>query len=99
MPPAVWMFVGVMVALTVVPVAITISDALNCRRHENVVARGRSQNAHFRLRPHIGKGVHILPHGLAYHEEEWTVSAPTLRTVSESNGRTHYVFGMRLPQN
>ena len=99
MPPAMWMFIGVMVALTVVPVAITISDVLKCRKQESVVAGDPSGNARFRLRPHGRRGVHIVPHGLAYHDEEWTVSAPTLRTVAESNGRTHYVFGMRLPQH
>jgi len=99
MPPAVWMFIGVMVALTVVPVAITISDAMQCRKQENVAARDRLGNADFSLRPHVRRGVHIVPRSSAYHDEEWTVSATTLRTVSKSNGRTHYIFGMRLPQH
>jgi hypothetical protein len=93
------MFIGVMVALTVVPVAITISDVLKCRKQENVAAGDRLGNADFNLRPHVRRSVHILPHGLAYDNEEWTVSTPTLRTVSGSKGRTHYVFGMRLSQH
>ena len=96
MPPAVWIFVGVMVALTVVPVAITISDVLKCR-NDNKVAAGNGQgNTHSSLRPQdIAKGINKVQCGLGDHHKEWAVSAPTLRTVSEANGRTHYVFGIR----
>ena len=94
--PAVWMFFGVMVALTVVPVAITIGDVLKCRK-DNKVGAGNSQgNTHSSLRPQdIAQGINIVHDGLGDHHREWTVSAPTLRTVSEANGRTHYVFGIR----
>ena len=96
MPPAVWMFLGVMVALTVVPVAITISDVLKCRMDNKDVARIGQGNTHSSLRPQvIPNGIHVVQYGLGDHHKEWAVSAPTLRTVSEANGRTHYVFGMR----
>jgi|SRR5215475_11020123 len=97
MPPAVWVFVGVMVALTVVPMAITITDILKCGKDKKVVARIGQGNAHSHLRSQdIPTGIHIVPYGLGDHGERWAVSSPTLRTVLEANGRTHYVFGMRV---
>ena len=93
MPPAVLMFFGVMVALAVVPVAITISDVVKCRKDNKVAAWNGQENTHSSLRPqHIAK----VQYGLgAIRRKEWAVSAPTLRTVSEANGRTHFVFGIR----
>lgn len=51
MLPAVWMFFGVMIALTVVPVTITISDVLKCRKDSTVVAGNGQRNTHSSLRP------------------------------------------------
>ena len=97
MLPAVWMFFGIMVALTVIPVAITISDVLECRKDNKDAGNGQG-SAHSNLRPRgIPKGIHTGSHGLGDHDERWTVSALTLRTVSEANGRTQYVFGTRPP--
>jgi hypothetical protein len=94
MSPAVWMFFGIMVALPVVPVAITISDVLKCRK-DNKVAAGQG-STHSSLGPQdIARGTNIVQYGLGDHRKVWAVSAPTLRTVSEADGRTHYVFGLR----
>ena len=96
MPPAVWMFLGIMVALTVFPLAITVSDVLECRKANNVIAGNGQRNTHSGLYPQdISKRIHIVQHGLGDRHNDWAASAPTLRTVSEANGRTHYVFGMR----
>ena len=96
MPPAVWMFLGVMVALTVLPVAITVGDVVKCRKNNEVITGNGQRNTHSSLRlQNISKRVHIVQHGLGDHHEEWAASAPTLRTVSEAKGRTHHVVGMR----
>ena len=89
MSPAVWIFLGVMVALAVVPLAITVSDVLECRN--------RQINTHSSLRTQgMSKGIQIVRSGPGDPHKGWALSAPVLRTVSEDNGRTHYVFGMRL---
>ena len=88
MPPALWMFLGVMVALAVVPVAVTISDVLECRNGQ--------RNTHSSLRRQdTPKGIHVVQSGLGDHHKVWAFSAPTLRSVSEANGRTYHVFGIR----
>jgi hypothetical protein len=97
MQPAVLMFFGVMVALTVVPVSITISDVLKCRKDTKVVAGYGQGHTHSSLyQQAIPNGTHIVQYGLGDRHKEWAVSAATLRTVTEANGRTHYVFGWRL---
>ena len=85
-----------MIALTVVPVAITISDVLKCRKDSRVVAGNGQRYTHSSLRPQeIPQGLHIVQYAPGDHHKEWAVGAPILRTVSEADGRTHYVFGMR----
>lgn len=96
MPPAVWMFLGIMVALTVLPVAITVGDVVKCRKNNEVITGNGQRNTHSSLGlQNISKRIHIVQHGLGDRNEEWAASAPTLRTVSEAKGRTHYVVGMR----
>jgi hypothetical protein len=97
MQPAVWISLGLMVAPTVVPIAITICDVLEYRKDNKVVAGNGQGNTQSSLRlQDIPKRIHIVQHGLGDRHKDWAVSAPTLRTVSEANGRTHNVFGMHL---
>ena len=61
-----------------------------------VVADGR-KGAHSKLRPQeIPKGIHIVPYGQSGDGKAWDVSDPRLKTLPEADGKTRYVFGMRL---
>jgi hypothetical protein len=93
---AVWMFFGIMVALTAVPVALTIGDVLKCRKDNKVVAGNGQRTTHSSLGPgpqDKAKGINIV-RSLGDHHKAWALSAPALRTVSGADGRTHYVFGL-----
>jgi len=61
-----------------------------------VVAHG-GKGAHWNLRPqNIPKGIHIAPYGQDVNGRAWGVSDPSLKTVSQADGKTRYVFAMRL---
>ena len=61
-----------------------------------VVADG-GKGAHSKLRPQdIPRGIHIVPYGQSGNGKAWTVSDPRLKTLPEADGKTRYVFGVRL---
>jgi len=61
-----------------------------------VVADG-GKGEHSNLCPQdIPKGVHIVPYGQGESGKAWVVSDPRLKTVSQADGKTRYVFGMHL---
>jgi hypothetical protein len=73
MLPAMWIFFGVMVALTVVPVAITISDVLKFRKDNKGIAGNGQRNTHSSLRPQdVSKGIHVAQYGFGEHHREWS---------------------------
>jgi len=61
-----------------------------------VVADG-GKGARSKLRAEeIPKGIHIIPYGQSGEGKAWAVSDPSLKTVHQDDGKTRYVFGMRL---
>ena len=61
-----------------------------------VVAHG-GKAASWNLRSqNIPKGIHIVPYGQDMNGKAWGVSDPSLKTVPQTEGKTRYVFAMRL---
>jgi len=61
-----------------------------------IVADG-GKGTHSNLRAEdIPKGIHIVPYGQGDEGKAWDVSEPKLKTAPQADGKTRYVFGMRL---
>ena len=61
-----------------------------------VVAAG-GKGARSKLRPEdIPTGIHIVPYGQDDEGKAWDVSDPKLKTASETEGKTRYVFGIHV---
>jgi len=62
----------------------------------NVVAdNGQSTRSKLRSQD-IPKGIHIVPYGQSDLGKSWGVSDPKLKATPDADGKTRYVFGMRL---
>ena len=60
------------------------------------VANG-GKGAHSKLRAEdVPKGIYIVPYGQGDAGKAWDVSDPKLKTVPDADGKTRYVFGLRL---